>query len=98
MSQALQTTTVTAEATVLVPRGTGSALGVAARDVLGTVDGVHTVTNVRNRGFRPRATDVRVDITAQVMLDAPPDPDRIADLLADGFGVRAVTVTAVGDE
>lgn len=98
MSQLLHTTTVTAEATVLVPRGTDGGLGAAARDVLATVDGVHTVTDLRNRGFRPRATDVRVDVTARMTVEATPDPDRIADRLEDGFGVRTATVTGIDEQ
>ncbi|WP_458209266.1 hypothetical protein [Haladaptatus sp. NG-SE-30] len=95
MSQAVHAVTVTAEVTLLVSRGTDGDLTTAARSVLTAIDSVHTVDNVSNSGFRPRATDIEVDITAQLTVAAPTDPDTIADDLVDGFGVRSATVTAI---
>ncbi len=94
MSQALHPVTVTAELTVLVPRGTDGTLTTAARHVLTKIDSVRTVHDVAHAGFRPRATDIVVDVVAELTVTGA-DSERIATALRDGFGVRSVAVTGI---
>lgn len=95
MPQALHAVTVTAEVTVLVPRGTDGTLTTAARDALAAIDRVRTVHDVEHAGFRPRATDIEVDVVAQLTVDEASGREAVATALRDGFGVRAVSVTAI---
>ena len=95
MSQALHPVTVTAEVTVLVPRGTDGTLTTAARGVLTKIESVRTVHDVAHAGFRPRATDIAVDVVAELTVSEARDREAIAVALGNGFGVRAVTVTAI---
>lgn len=95
MPQALHAVTVTAEVTVLVPRGTDGTLTMAARDALAAIDRVRDVHDVAHAGFRPRATDIEIDVVAELTVGEARDREAVAAALRDGFGVRAVTVTAV---
>ncbi|WP_224268352.1 hypothetical protein [Haloprofundus salinisoli] len=105
MAQAMPAVTVTADVTVLVSRGAGSDLSVAARDVLARADAVEAVRTVAPTGFRPRATDIAVRLTATATVAVEPDADAaptdaaaVADALCDGFGVQSATVTAMRAE
>lgn len=95
MSQALHAVTVTAEVTVLVSRGTDGTLTIAAQNALAAIDRVRTVHDVSHAGFRPRATDIEVDVVARLTVSETGGREAVANALRDGFGVRAVTVTAV---
>ena len=95
MSQAVHAVTVTAEVTVLVPRGTDGTLTTAARNALAAIERVRTVHDVDHAGFRPRATDIEVDIVAQLTVDEARGREAVETALQNGFGVRAVNVTAL---
>ncbi len=94
MSQALHPVTVTAELTVLIPRGTDGTLTASARRVITKIEPVRTVHDVSHAGFRPRATDISVDVVAELTVTGVRDRTAIATALRDGFGVRAVAITA----
>ena len=76
--------------TLWVPRGAAGDLAGGARGVLEDVQHVDRVEELEVTGFRPTATDIRVDLDARVTLA----PDADAAAIADGFGVLDVEVTA----
>ncbi|MFC6836811.1 hypothetical protein [Halomarina ordinaria] len=73
-----------------VPRGAAGDLAGGARRVLEAVSTVDRVETLEVTGFRPTATDVRVEVRATVALAAGTDA---ADLEA-GFGVVEAAVDA----
>ncbi|WP_254546285.1 hypothetical protein [Halomarina pelagica] len=73
-----------------VPRGAAGDLAGGARSVLEGVAAIERVDSLDVRGFRPTATDIRVDLLAEVALVADAEA---ADLEA-GFGVIEATVEA----
>ncbi len=66
-----------------VPRGAAGDLAGGARTVLEDVQAVDRIETLDVTGFRPTATDIRVDLDARVYLA----PDADAEAIAEGFGV-----------
>lgn len=83
-----QTRTVEAAVTLRVPRGEAGDMQRGVRTVLGDIDGVAAVDVGELTGMRPAAADLYVDARARFELEC--DPDDVAGLLRDGFGVEAV--------
>ena len=73
-----------------VPRGAAGDLAGGARAVLEDVQAVADVETLDVTGFRPTATDIRVDLDARVVLA----PDADAAAVAEGFGVLEAEVEA----
>jgi hypothetical protein len=91
--------TVSTEITLWVPRGAAGDLAAGAREVLASADPVDSIDQLDVVGFRPTATDIRVDLTAVVhVYAADPDVDRVEAALADGFGIITADVTTIRRE
>lgn len=75
---------------VWIPRGAAGDLVGGARDVLDGVQCVAAVERLDVVGFRPTATDIRVDLDAELALAA--DADERA--LEAGFGVVEASIDA----
>ncbi len=88
MSVELRATSVAIR--VWVPRGAAGDLAGGARDVLEGVQCVVAVESLDVVGFRPTATDIRVDLDAEVALTADADEETIAA----GFGVIEASIDA----
>ncbi|WP_254536934.1 hypothetical protein [Halomarina litorea] len=73
---------------VWVPRGAAGDLAGGARDVLDGVESVAAVDRLEVVGFRPTATDIRVDLEAEVALAAGADEST----LESGFGVIEASI------
>ena len=76
--------------TLWVPRGAAGDLAGGARAVLEDAQAVDRIEALDVTGFRPTATDIRVDLDAQVVLA----PDADAAAIADAFGILDVEVPA----
>jgi hypothetical protein len=76
--------------TLWVPRGAAGDLAGGARGVLEDVQAIDRVETVDVTGFRPTATDIRVDLDARIALA----PDAETADLEDGFGVLDAEVNA----
>jgi hypothetical protein len=88
--------TVNAEITLWIHRGAAGDLAAGAREVLANTDPVASIDDLDVIGFRPTATDIRVDLTAHVRVYAVhPDADSVEDALVDGFGIITTDVTAI---
>jgi hypothetical protein len=88
MAVELEATTVALR--VWVPRGAAGDLVAGARDVLRDVQCVVSVDRLDVEGFRPTATDIRVDLSADVALAS--EADEAA--LEAGFGVIEASIDA----
>lgn len=86
MAVELSATTVAVR--LWVPRGAAGDLAGGARDVLEDVRVVERVESLAVEGFRPTATDIRVELRAEIALAGDAD----ASDLVDGFGVVEATV------
>lgn len=86
MAVELSATTVAVR--LWVPRGAAGDLAGGARDVLEDVRVVERVESLAVEGFRPTATDIRVELRAEIALAGDAD----ASDLEDGFGVVEATV------
>jgi hypothetical protein len=83
----------TVEVTLWVPRGAAGDLRAGTREVLDGVDAVASVESVDIGAVRPTATDIRLDLVAELRLRIGEGPAAAA--LADGFGVLSAEVLAV---
>jgi hypothetical protein len=84
-------TRVRADVRLLVARDAPGDLVEGARALLGRVDAVDAVEDLRITGMRPGLNDLRVEATVTLRLaGTPADP---ATALTDGFGVDRATVT-----
>lgn len=86
MAVELSATTVAVR--LWVPRGAAGDLTGGARDVLEDVRVVERVESLAVENFRPTATDIRVELRAEVALAGDAD----ADDIEDGFGVVEATL------
>lgn len=83
--------TAAVELRLRVPRGAMGDVERGVEDVLAGVDGVDRVEVDDLRGVHPGSLDLYVDARVALALpEGPADPDRLADHLADGFGVERV--------
>ncbi len=73
-----------------VPRGAAGDLAGGARAVLEDAQAVDRIETLDVTGFRPTATDIRVDLDARVVL--APEADVAA--IGDAFGVLDAEVDA----
>ncbi|MWG33010.1 hypothetical protein [Halomarina oriensis] len=73
-----------------VPRGAAGDLAGGAQQVLDDAQAIDRIETLDVTGFRPTATDIRVDLDARVVL-APGDD---AAAIGDAFGILEVEVDA----
>lgn len=76
-----------------VSRGASGDLHSGVAAVLDGVAAVREATVDRVRGVRPAYTDIRVDVTATLVLALPDDEQSeraVAAALSDGFGITTV--------
>jgi hypothetical protein len=75
-----------------VPRGAIGDMEQGIRDVLERIDGVQFAEVANLRGVRPSAADLYVDAVVELALafEDADDPDRVAAVVLDGFGVERV--------
>lgn len=84
----------TVEVTLWVPRGAAGDLRAGTREVLDGVDAVRAVEAFEIEAVRPTATDIRLDLAAELRLPTGAD---VEAALTDGFGVLSATALAVED-
>jgi hypothetical protein len=87
---AVELSATTAAVRLWVPRGAAGDLAGGARRVLEGVRAVERVESLAVEGFRPTATDIRVELRAEVALASDAD----ARDLEDGFGIVEATLDA----
>lgn len=84
---------VTVDATLWVSRGAAGTLADGTRTVLARIDTVDRVDDVVVRGMSPTTNDIRVSVTADLIIrEVPPS---VVDTLEAGVGVLAVDVITV---
>ncbi|MFB6094849.1 MAG: hypothetical protein ABEJ71_00155 [Halodesulfurarchaeum sp.] len=82
-----------AELRVQVPRNSDGDLEAAVRAQVERVDQVVEVEAIQLHGLQPRLNDLAVEATVQGSLqpeESDPDPEALADVLSDGFGIAAI--------
>jgi len=85
------TVVATVEVTLWVPRGAAGDLRAGTQEVLDGVDAVRAVEAFDVETVRPTATDIRLDLAAELRLRT----EDVETALTEGFGVLAVTVHGV---
>ncbi|MFC7325646.1 hypothetical protein ACFQMF_13780 [Halorubrum rutilum] len=95
MAAAIRTQTVEATVTVRVSQAAGGDLAAGARRQLERVDGVR-VEDLSIAGLQPGLNDTTVKAVATLSVpDADRPTERVADRLAEGFGVEPERVERV---
>ena len=96
MAAAIHTQTVEATVTVRVSQAAAGDLAAGARAQLERVDGVD-VEAISIAGLQPGLNDTTVEAVATLSIpDAERPAERVADRLADGFGVEPERVEPPG--
>lgn len=96
MHDPLLVVTASTEITLWVPRGAAGDLTAGAMDVLVDAAPIASVEQLDVVGFRPTATDIRVDLVADVCVHtADVDATAVETALVDGFGIITADVTAI---
>lgn len=84
------------EITLWVPRGAAGDLAAGAMDVLADATPIASVEQLDVVGFRPTATDIRVDLVVDVCVHTvETDATSVETALTDGFGIITADVANV---
>lgn len=96
MHDPLLVVTVSTEITLWVPRGAAGDLTAGAMDVLADAAPITSIEQLDVVGFRPTATDIRVDLAADVCVRTQEtDATAVETALTDGFGIITADVMTV---
>lgn len=96
MEDPILVVTASVDLTLWVPRGAAGDLTAGAMDVLTSATPIVAVEELDVVGCRPTATDIRVDLAADVRVrTAETDADTVEAALCDGFGILTAEVATV---
>lgn len=96
MEDPILVVTASVDITLWVPRGAAGDLTAGAMDVLTSATPVVAVEEIDVVGCRPTATDIRVDLTADVRIRTESsDTNAVEATLCDGFGILTAEVSTV---
>lgn len=96
MHDPLTVVTANTEITLWVPRGAAGDLAAGAMDVLVDATPIASVEQLDVVGFRPTATDIRVDLVVDVGVHtAEADTTAVETALTDGFGIITADVMTI---